>query len=135
MASAGDCAGADGLLMARARKTPEASAFTLTSLTVCEGEQQQEQPPQAQFAASRVEPFALGVDAAALAARADADRGHAQRQWNVGVRRGDALLGADGKMAIDSAQQIEQQGIGRQQARRPVADFLNGEAYFFTLRP
>src|ERR1700733_10085422 len=135
MASAAmrDGAGAAGGLMTKASTTPVTSAFTLTSLTVRNCPQQQEQAAQAQFASARVVPLALRVDAASLAARADADGGHAEREGNVSVGGGDAQFGADGQMAIRGAQQIEQRRIRRQLPSRAVADFVDGEAQVLRL--
>ena len=96
---------------------------------LCGQHQEQQDALQRLLAMRGVVPLVAGVDAASVAAGADADRCDAERERNVRVRGGDARLGADAEMAVDSEQVIIEGGpFGRfQAASRAVADALDSE--------
>ncbi len=78
-----------------------------------------------------VVPLIAGVDASAVAAGADADCRNAEREGNIRVRRSDARLGADAKVAVDGEQVVIERraiGCGGQTAGGTVTDALDRES-------
>ena len=94
-------------------------------------EEGEEDAAEGGFAAGGVVPLLQGVDAAALASGADGDGRDAARERNVGVGGAEAGFGAEGEVAVDGAEGVEDGGVVGKGGGGAVSDGFDVEFWWW----
>ena len=96
-------------------------------------EEGEEDAAEGGFAAGGVVPLLEGVDAAACASGADGDGGDSEGEGDVGVGGAEAGFGAEGEVAVDGAEGVEEGGVVGEGGGGAVSDGFDVEFGWWAL--